>query len=210
MTTTPRSAPPTDGRARGAALASVVLAVAGALVAFVPRLHVLALVLAVLGLLVAAAALRRARTSRAARAGLVLSAGAVAAVVAVTVEARGDVVQQAQEPPGGTAGPVAGGAAGTRPSGSPEGVEVLSCGEAGASGTATATVSVTGTAERTRSLSVAVEWVDAADATLGEGRTDVAGLAPGQTVTVAVRGSGVTGAVACRVLEVTQDVSAAG
>ncbi|WP_432531110.1 FxLYD domain-containing protein, partial [Kineococcus auxinigenes] len=77
------------------------------------------------------------------------------------------------------------------------------CGDAGASGAATATLEVIGTAERSGAFAVVVEWMDAADAQLGRGRTVVEDLAPGETRTVQVLGEGVSGAVASRVLEVT-------
>ncbi|MCI3925372.1 FxLYD domain-containing protein, partial [Paenibacillus sp. TRM 82003] len=126
----------------------------------------------------------------------------------VVTDATGDAPGQV---PGGVAGEEsppaepAGVAGGTRPSGAPEGVAVTGCGELGASATATATatatVEVTNTAQETRSLAVAVEWMDAADAQLGVGRAVARDLAPGQSATVRVEGTGVGGAVACRALE---------
>ncbi|WP_432505647.1 FxLYD domain-containing protein [Kineococcus arenarius] len=206
MTTTARPAPSSARRPHDAvAVASVVLGAAGAVTALVPRLHVLALCLALLGAGAGAVSLRRAR--RVAVAGLVLSLAAAAVVVAVTARERGDVVDGTPGPgpagPGVSAPPAEGGAAGTRPSGAPEGIAVTGCGDVTGSGTATATLEVTGTAERPGASTVVVEWMDAADAQLGRGSVVVEELAPGETRTVQVRGEGVTGAVACRVLEVT-------
>ncbi|WP_432535840.1 FxLYD domain-containing protein [Kineococcus arenarius] len=206
MTTTARPAPSSTRRPRdGVAIASVVLGAAGVVTALVPRLHVVALCLALLGAVAGIAALRRAR--RVAAAGLVLSLAAAAVVVVVTAQARSDVVDGTPGPgpagPGASAPPAEGGAAGTRPSGAPEGIAVTGCGDAAGSGTATATLEVTGTDGRPGAFTVVVEWMDAADAQLGRGSTVVEGLAPGETRTVQVRGEAVTGAVACRVMEVT-------
>ncbi|WP_337063235.1 FxLYD domain-containing protein [Kineococcus sp. G2] len=213
MTTrTPTPPAPPRGRRRpgGVAIASVVLGLAGALTGLVPSLHVLALCLAVLGAAAGLVALLRGRgpVRRTAAAGLVLSLAAAAVVVAVTAAARDDVVTDVvEDAPGDVAGelpadPAGGLAGGTRPSGSPEGVAVTGCGEPDASGAATAVVEVTNTAQQTRSLAVAVEWMDAADAQLGVGRAVARDLAPGESTTVRVEGTGVGGAVACRALEV--------